>query len=88
MSLVFTDKLLSNFFWYISNKMITCNDKDAQWLNLQFDAILEFIENGSVKSKTQQIKLFVKLSAHILKSWGENYLILKVDKSLFGPHLK
>ena len=92
MSLVFTDTLLSIFSGYISNKMITCNDKDArglsQWLNLQCTAILELIENGlrvgvnlmittkSVKSNIQLIKLFVKLSAHILESWRKNYLIL------------
>ena len=75
-----------------------------QRLNLQFDATLEFIENGLrvgenltittkfVKSKSQQIstlksqqiKPFVKLSAHILKSWGINYLIFKLDKNIFG----
>ena len=32
MSLVFTDTLLSIFSRYISNKMITCNDKDAPWI--------------------------------------------------------
>ena len=49
-----------------------------QWLNLQFVAILEIIENGLhvgenlmittkfVNPKTQP----VKLSAYILKSWG------------------
>ena len=32
MSLVFTDTLLSIFSRYMSNKMITCNDKDAPWI--------------------------------------------------------
>ena len=32
MSLVFTDTLLSIFSRYISNNIITCNDKDAPWI--------------------------------------------------------
>ena len=87
MSLAFTGTLLSIFSRYISNKIITCNDKDAPWItSVVKSAIrritLKFIENGLcvgenlmittkfVKSKTQQIKPFVKLSAHIFKSWG------------------
>ena len=85
-SLVFTDTLLNIFARHISNKMITFNDKDASWITSVVKSSIrsnsrvyrEWVMRGrnlmittkSVKYKTQQIKLFVKLSAGILISWG------------------
>ena len=84
MSLVFTDTLLSIFSRYISNNIITCNDKDAPWITSVVKSAIQrnsrvyrnrlrvgenlTITTKFVKSKAQQIKPFVKLSARILKS--------------------
>ena len=88
MSLVFTDTLLSIFSRYISNIMITCNDKDAPWTTSVIKSAIRrnsrvyrkrvgvnlMTTTKSAKSKTQQIKLFVKLSAkYFEKLGGEAY---------------
>ena len=82
MVLVFTDILLFIFSKHITNKIVTCNDKDAPWITPEVKSAIRrnYIENGSsveefpltmtkfVKFKTQQTSLYVKLNVHSMKN--------------------
>ena len=76
MVLVFTDTLLYIFSKHITNKIVSCNDKDAPWIIPEVKSAIRrnSIGNGSsveefpltmikfVKFRTHQTRLYVKLN--------------------------
>ena len=64
MSLVFTDVLLNIFSRHISNKIITCNDKDAPWITPQVKSTIrrnsgvyrKWVQRGRVPGERDKVR--------------------------------
>ena len=79
--IVFADIFLDTVAKHISNKMITCNDKDAPWITSEVktaikEVRIQTIEIKYAKYEIQQTNLLRKLRSHITLILVINFPIL------------
>jgi hypothetical protein len=104
MSLVFTDTLLSIFSRHISNKIITCNDKDAPWITSEVKSAIrrnsrvyrKWVKRGrnpNDHNKVREVqnstnKLIREAKRLYFVNLGDKLSDPQLGKKMFGLHLK